>query len=219
MMYAIARLIQQELAKRNWRKSELVAAMGYKNLSRGLKRLENCIRNGDCSNAEMLSRLRCALDLPAQQFESVVTETRRQCADENRIKASREEAERRAQFRPYVYVRTSENRPSFITAAAAIGPRLKYLQLEDAVIALPRPFLLSRVAEMICEHYQSNLGKCLLFGDITGYALRIAYDETVEFTSDGSLIRERPCWTEDEGHAMLIVGKHIIQDGLFGIAW
>ena len=100
-------------------------------------------------------------------------------------------------------MRTSESRPSFITAAAIIGPRLKYLQLDDEAIALPRPLLLARVMVMVREHFQCNQGKCLLFGEITGYALRITYDATVEFSVDGMLIQEHEGWNEDEGHAIL----------------
>lgn len=217
-MYAIAQLIEQELAKRNWRKSELVAAMGYKNIAQGLKRLKNCLQHGDCSNAELLTRLAQSLELPRDQLNTIVAITRRQRADEGRARAAQEEETRRAQFRPYLYVRTSESRPSFITAAAVIGPRVKYLYLDNAVFSLPRPLLLSHVAEVVREHYRSNLGKCLLFGEITGYALRIAYDETVEFDTDGTLIQERHGWTEVEGYAMLRLNKHAITDGLFGIA-
>lgn len=217
-MYAIAQLIHHELATRGWRMSTLVTAMGYKNVSRGLKRLNGCIQDGDCSNIEMISRLRNALDLPTDHLNDVIAETRRQRAEEDRVRAVREEAERRAKFRPYVYVCTSERRPTFISAAAVIGPRLKYIQLDDAVVTLPRPLLLSKVSVIVREHYRSNLGKCLLFGDITGYAFRITYDETAEFTIDGTLVKERHGWTEDEWHAMLLVGKHVISEGLFGIA-
>ena len=217
-MYAIARLIQQELATRGWRMSTLVTTMGYKNVARGLKRLESCIQHGDCSNTEMVTRLRGALNLSVDQLNAVIAETRRQRADEDRVRVAREETERRAQFRPYVYVRTSESRPMYMTAAAAIGPRLKYLQLDNALLSLPQPALLSHVAEMVREHYRGNLGRCLLFGDITGYALRINYDATVEFNTDGTLIQKRHGWTEDEGHAMLFVGKHVLREGLFGVA-
>lgn len=217
-MYAIAQLIHHELATRGWRMSTLVTAMGYKNVSRGLKRLNGCIQDGDCSNIEMISRLRNALDLPTDHFNDVIAETRRQRAEGDRVRAAREEAERRAKFRPYVYVCTSERRPTFISAAAAIGPRLKYIQLDDAVISLPRPLLLSKVSEIVREHYRSNLGKCLLFGEITRYALRITYDATVVFAPDGSVIDERTGWTEDEGTAMLLVGKQQVSEGLFGIA-
>ena len=216
-MYAITRLVQQELAKRNWRKSTLVAAMGYKNISRGMKRLENCLNAGDCSNADLLSRLRQALEITEAQFDDAVAATRRERLEESRASAAREEENRRARFHPYIYVRTSEHRPASITAAAVIGPRLKYLQLNDTVLSLPRPDLIARVADIVKDHYQRNLGKCLLFGRITGYALRIAYDETVVFNTDGSFIRERQGWMEDEGQARLKVGNHVLHDGLFGV--
>lgn len=217
-MYAIAELIQQELSKRNWRKSELVSAMGYKSISRGLKRLEYCLQQGDCTNRDFLSRLSRTLELSPERLKAIIAKTQKQCADEVQNRVVQEEAQKRARFQPYVYVRTSETRPPFTTAATTIGPRLKFLRLENIVLMLPRPLLLSRITEMVRTHYRDNIGKCLLFGEITGYALRISYDETVEFNVDGSLLRESSGWTEDEGHAMLIRGKHIIQDGLFGIA-
>jgi len=217
-MYAITRLVQQELVQRNWRKSTLVAEMGYHNIARGIKRLEHCLNTGDCSNVVFLNRLRQALDVSVSPWEDAVAETRRERVAEVRAKAVREEAELRAQFRPYLFVRTSEHRPAFITAAAVIGPRLKYLQLDDLILSFPRPILLAHIGDLVREHYRENQGKCLLFGEITGYALRIGYEETVVFSPDGSMIEERPGWTEDEGHAMLMVGKQTLDDGLFGIA-
>lgn len=214
-MYAIAELIQQELTNRNWRKSQLVAAMGYKNLTRGLKRLEHCLHTGDCANAVLLSRLRHALELPTEQFNAAIAATQQQRAREEQARAAHEEAEQRARFRPYIYVRTSASRPSSITAAALIGPRLKHLRLDEEATALPRPFLLSLVTSLVREHYRSNQGNCPLFGNITGYALRISYDATVEFSIDGTLIQEHEGWNEDEGCATLTVGKQVVREGLF----
>jgi len=176
------------------------------------------MQTGDCSNTEMQSRLRSALRLPAEQFNAVIAATRKQRADEEQARVAQEEAEQRAHFRPYIYVRTSESRPSFITSAAIIGPRLKYLQLDNEVISLSRSLLLAFVSTLVREHYQLNQGKCLLFGDITSYALRITYNATVEFSIDGTLIREHDGWHENEGHATLTVGKQVIHKGLFGTA-
>ena len=216
-MYPITQFIAKQLSERSWSKSQLISAMGYKNISRGLQRLDTCLQQGNCTNADMLARLFRALAPPREEFDAAIAETRRQLAEEERVRLEREEEVNRAHFRPYVYVRTSQNRPPFITAAAVIGPQLKYLQLDEELVVLPRTLLLARVAQIVRQHYHLNFGKCLLFGDITGYALRITYGETVEFTSEGILVGIQAGWTEDEGHSMMQIGNSAIREGLFSL--
>lgn len=214
-MYAITDYILRRMAARGWRKSELVLAMGYRDLSRGLNRLERCLREGDCSNTVLLARMRQALGSDNGRFEVAVNETQRQRQQEERARLAREEEERRARFRPYVHVRTTETRPGLITIAAVIGPRLKSFQLAGTLLSLPRPLLLARVSEIVRDHYRDNLGRCPLFGQITGYAFRIAYDATVVFDTEGNLVQETSGWHEHEGDATLTVNHHVIRSGLF----
>ena len=66
---------------------------------------------------------------------------------------------------------------------------------------------------LLRQHYRSKQGKCLLFSDIPGYALRISYDATAEFSTDWMLIKEYENWTENEGRVILAVDKKAIGKG------
>jgi len=216
-MYTITRIVQQELAIRNWRKSTLVSEMGYQNIAKGLRRLESCLNTGDCSNVFLLSGMRQALEISESQWEEAVAATGRERAEEAHIKAVQAEEKYRAHFRPYIFVRTSLSRLRSIVIAAFIGPRLRHLQLDDALLALPRPIRLARVGDLVREHYRKNNGGCMLFGEIMGYALRYGYDETVVFSTEGSIIEERPGWEEADGRALLRVGSQTIENGLLDL--
>src|SRR5690242_18453037 len=101
MVYAIAELINEAMTARGWRRHHLVAAMGYKNAAHGLKRLDACLQEGDCSNMELLQRLRQALALAPERLATAVAETRRQRVEEQRLYREQTEAAKRAHFRPY----------------------------------------------------------------------------------------------------------------------
>lgn len=212
-MYTITRIVQQELAIRNWRKSTLVYEMGYQNIAKGLRRLGSCLTTGDCSNAVLLSRLRQALGISESQGEDVVAllsaNVRRK-----RIKKIQEEEEYRAHFRPYIFVRTSLSRPTFITGAALFGSQIRHLKLDDEFLALPRPIRLARLATLVREHYRKNKGYCPFFGRILGYALRYAYEKTVVFSTEGAIIEEHPGWEELDGRAILRIGSQTLENGL-----
>jgi hypothetical protein len=214
MQTTLARVIDEQLAARGWRKGHLVAAMGYKNLSRGVKRLEACLRGEDAA-PEVLRRLGAALEIAPARWEAILRATRTEREAAARADAARIEAARRAAFRPYVYVQTSETRPQSLTAAAVIGPRLKQIALDDDTLALPPARRLVRVAELVREHYRVNLGRCLLFGVITGYLFRSGYEETIAFATDGTLLATRPGWHADEGIASLTLKGLPVPEGLF----
>ena len=214
-MYVITLLIEQVLKNRNWRKKDLLLGMGYKNLGRGMRRLDACLSKGDCSNREFMSRLRLALDISPAVLEETTEQTRRQVEENNRQRRIQEELDRRLSFRPYVFVKTEQERPSSITAAAVIGPRLKHLQLNETVLIRSRREQIAQVAEIIRQHFTDNFGRCLLYGSIVGYTFRIGYDETIEYDPAGMILREQSGCYREHGETYLLVKHTPVKSGLF----
>ncbi len=215
-MNPLAHLILDSLAARGWRKADLVTAMGYRDLGRGLRRLDACLRGEEVAE-EVLRRVQQALSIPEARWTQVLGETRSQQQETERQRRQEALAARQARFRPYIYVLTSESRPVNITAAAVIGPRLRFLYLEDELLRLPRPARIARVADRVQDHFRANLGKCLLFGDIVGYRFQIAYDEVLVLDVTGSVREVRTETAGEEPEACLQVKHSSLHEGLFAV--
>ncbi len=215
-MNPLAQLILDTLATRGWRKADLVTAMGFRDLSRGLRRLEACLRGDEVSD-DVLRRVQHALGIPASAWVMARQELARQREEDECRRQQADLAVRQARFRPYIYVLTSERRPVNLTAAAAIGPRLRFLYLDDAILRLPRPARIARVAEQAREHFRINLGQCLLFGDIVGYRFQIAYDEALLLDVTGVVREVRTEIAGQEPEARLQVKATSLHAGLFAV--
>ena len=103
-------------------RSELVRRCGYKNISKGLRRLDQ-VCAGEFGKADaLLARLPDALDLPPETVKEGVTATTRQIAAEA-------DARWRASFKPAAYLLGTSNRPSQIWMFGVTGGAERWLKI------------------------------------------------------------------------------------------
>jgi len=198
-MFAITDLIERQMETLGITRNELLLRMGYKKLSKGLERLDDCLRHGRCYNQLFRLQLTKALAVPEDEVNEAFRQTEEQLA-------LMREAKERESFRPYIYVQSSEHRPSFITGAALMGMRMKYLPVPDAITKLLLEAQLPRIQKMIRAHQKETRGECLLFGKITGYVYRWTFEESVSFATDGAVTNRENGRYQEDGHASVCVG-------------
>jgi len=93
---------------------DVVRRCGYKNIAKGLRRLEN-LRRGDIQSARaLISGLPRALGVPVEVVEKAVEDTARQLLDAD-------ETAWRASFKPHAIILTDRKIPQPIFVAAMIG--------------------------------------------------------------------------------------------------
>jgi hypothetical protein len=93
---------------------ELIRRCGYKNIPKGLRRLED-LRGGEFQNTRgLISGLPQALDVPAELVQKAIDDTTRQ-------RHEAYEAAWRAAFRPHAIILTDRRIPQPIFVAAMIG--------------------------------------------------------------------------------------------------
>lgn len=126
-MYAIGELITRVMAETGLRKTEIVRRLGFDNVAKGLRRLNACLNDGNCENALLTANLATALGVEATVVETAIAQTREQLAIKLREQTIAQERHDREHFVPYIYVLTSRHRPSFISGAAVMGMRMKYI--------------------------------------------------------------------------------------------
>ena len=96
------------------RPAEVVRRCGYKNISKGLRRLESVTQGCFKGNEALIQALPSALGVPAEAVKEAVEATQRQICEAN-------EAAWRAAFRPHAVILTEKQRPEQIFIAAIIG--------------------------------------------------------------------------------------------------
>ena len=110
----IKTLISNRCDELSLRPSELVRRCGYKNVSKGLRRLEDICRGHFAGSDALIHALPVALDVPADVVKRAVEETQRQLRDAA-------EAAWRAAFKPHAIILTERKIPQPIFVAAFIG--------------------------------------------------------------------------------------------------
>ena len=110
----ITTLITSRCQELGLTRAQLVKRTGYKDVSKGIRRLEELLLGELQSNKYLIQGLPAALDLAANVIARAIEKTRRQIAQE-------EEAAWRASFKPHAIILTVRKRPEPIFLAALIG--------------------------------------------------------------------------------------------------
>ena len=93
-------------------------------------------------------------------------------------------------MRPYIYVKTSESRPTCsITIYAFVNlGKFRYVFLPYQILQNSDEFQKMKVGEIIRKHFLESDGKCPGMGSITDYFYRNSYDSFWEFDTEGDFV-------------------------------
>jgi len=209
--YPIGRLIVAAMKETNINKSELVKAIGYQNINKGMRKLDACITGeGIYKNKKFLVNLARVLEIDDQTLNEAIKKTLEE------IKHKQEKQER-LHFKPHIYIKHSESRPHSITTVCFIGVNyFKHIELPPNIHMLSDEKQIETVTKIINKHYQIEEGKNGMFGQTTGYIYRKTYDDGIEFSVTGEVIG-RSTEKIHEGKATLTVGGKTIEGGILGL--
>ena len=167
----IAVLIEVRLRALGINRAALVQRLGYANIAKGLRNLEN-LCHGDLDRyPDLVRALAGALDIPEEEVARAIRESRAALEGAARTDKEAQEALYRRNFRPHAVILTERSRPSPIFAAALLGVD-KLLRLE-VDISLPRHTWLQQAVDMLPEQVPT-------FGKPVGVAMNYSPDMAVE---------------------------------------
>ena len=192
----------------NIKKSELVKAIGYQNINKGMRKLDACMA-GERIHKKFLVNLSRVLEINDKTLNEAIKKT------SGEIKHKQEKYEK-FHFKPHIYIKHSESRPSSITIVCFAGINyFKHIELPSNIHMLSDEKQIEIVSKIINKHYQSQGGKIQMFGQITGYIYRKTYDDSIEFSVTGEVLGR---FTEKfyEPKATLTVGGKTIEGGILG---
>ena len=89
---------------------------------------------------------------------------------------------REPSFKPYVFIQTSEKRPTSMSMAAVAANSMKYILLNPG-----EGF--SDVQRLVRENYKNNDGKCALYWTVTGFRYVTSPTESIGLDTDGNELR------------------------------
>jgi len=129
MTLAIQLLITSRCRELRLGRAELVRRCGYKNVSKGLRRLEQ-VYAGNLEKAQSLvCALPGALELPPDVVRGALDKSARQLAEAAAGAAAEAEAAWRVAFKPHAYLLGTHTRPSQLLFFAITGGAERWLKI------------------------------------------------------------------------------------------
>ena len=180
----LGRLIRERMKELGLRRGQLAARLGYRNISKGCRRLEQ-VSSGDLAGKEaLLAKLPGALDLPREVVAKAIQETIEEIERAQRAEEERAEARWRADFTPHAIITTERSVPSPIFVVAFFGT--DWLKRIDLEVALPVNAIHRQIQDVIQRRLARWDGQIPCFGAATGYVINWTPDRAERFDLPGT---------------------------------
>ncbi len=184
--YPIAKLIAQIMDEHGLSRVEFVKSVGYRNVEKGLNRLNLWLDTGD-GFPRILGEIVNVYGRD-DEIQKAVAET--QTILKKECRESRRDLEERCrrEYRPFIFVHTEDGAHSFWTAVAE--RQIKVLRMRRGFQDLSELERLTAVQTRIREHYQETGGKYLGFGVILKYTYSDTFSTSIVLDVEGNVIDE-----------------------------
>lgn len=157
-------------------KTELVVRLGFRNVPKGLRRLDE-VCDGDCSRGQMLlSRLPIALEVEPKVVQAALIATH----DE---KQREEEKSYRENFKPHAIIQTDRIRPEPLFVALLVGVE-KILRIDFEDGSSPVSYAFQSLAAI--QRRTAENGRLPAFGRPISYVVNYSPEKAVVFALDGT---------------------------------
>jgi hypothetical protein len=163
---SISRLLQQILNESGLRRSQFIQATGFKNTTKGLKRLDEWLGTG-CGHKVCLERIVDRYNSDPAALQSGLAETEAIHKREYQASLREQEERERRLFRPFLWVVTEDGAHSWVMAMAQRA--VKLLRFPGDFKDLSKGDQLAAVQQMVRDHYQKTGGHSHYFGAIQRY--------------------------------------------------
>ena len=181
---AIEALILERSSALKLGRSDLVRRAGFKNVSKGLRRLDELCVGELKRTATLIAALPAALELPPEVVADAVRQTAQQVADARRIAEQEEESAWRAKFQPCAYFVGTTDRPSSISMYGISGGGDRWLKIP---LDLSQPSV-TFAAQALTVVRRTPFVQ--FFGATTGFIVNYTPDYAVRFDLSGTAVEE-----------------------------
>jgi hypothetical protein len=194
---AIASLIAERSRALGLSHADLVRRTNYKNIAKGLRRLDDLLSGELSKTRDLICALPAALDVPPEVVEHAIEDTRRQVANAKEAEWQAREAAWRAAFKPHAIIVTERAVPQPIFVAAVIGVE-RLLRIDFDLTLPPVSYVsqaLAGVRRKLTE-FRSESGRIPdalpAFGRPIGVIVNYTPDRAIRFDLDGNAVEILP---------------------------
>jgi hypothetical protein len=177
----IAEFVERRRREIDLGKADVVRRCGYRNLSKGLRRLD-ALYAGEfegAAPAAIIRRLPEALEVDQETVDAVISATREIVGARARSATAAREAAWRATFEPHAYFVTERAVPTQITICALTGGADRWLRVALDTTRPPLTFAEQALAEARRECVKP------FYGAVTGVIVNYSPDRAVRFDLEG----------------------------------
>jgi hypothetical protein len=204
-------LVERQSKVLRIRRSELARRCGFKNIDKGIRRIE-ALCGGDLDSLsahKIVKALPIALEVGEDDVDLAVRETAYLIAQGKQIAAAEREIAWRGSFKPQAYLCGTQARPSSITMYALSGGPERWLKIP---LDCSRPPVTYATQALVVVH---NTPTVPFFGPTTGFIVNYTPDCAVKFDVNGDpveILGRAYCPTQVE----LKIGGHRMSGDNFG---
>ena len=173
---AIAALIRSRMTELGLSRGELVKRLGYKNVAKGIRRIDVLCAGDIEGTKHFLDVLPQALELSEETVKRALDQTVRELELAEQQEADARDKIWRETFRPHAIILTERSVPSPIFVAAMIGVE-KLLRIDLDATQGPVSFV-RQVLDCLPE-------KVPAFGKTVGFVINYSPDQAVRFDRNG----------------------------------
>jgi hypothetical protein len=205
--FAIAAVIQNRCAALRLGRSDLVRRAGYKNIAKGIRRLDALCAGDLNTTASLIAGLPAALELPPEEVAAAVRQIQEQITAADRAAEEAREAVWRANFSPCAYLRGAATRPSSGFMYGISGGPERWLKIPLDLSRSPLSFAAQALEDV------RNRREVQFFGPVTGFVINYTLSFAVGFDVQGNALEFYHFALRGE-EVPLAVGKKPIPPGL-----
>ena len=192
-------------------RSDLVRRAGFKNVAKGLRRLDELCAGDLKSTASLIAGLPAALEVPPEAVTEAIRRTEQQIAEAKQLAEQEEEAAWRAKFQPCAYLLGTSDRPSSITFYGITGGADRWLTI-PLDLSWPPVTYAAQSLEIVRKTPEVKF-----FGPTTGFIVNYDPDTAVRFDVDGNPVEVLDqAYRPEKNEVMIIVGGKAIPAETFG---
>jgi hypothetical protein len=195
MVFPIKLLIEDRRRLLGLTRRDVVRRAGYRNVSKGLRRLDELLAGEWRKARGLIDRLPAALGMPAETVNEAVSETDRQ------MRAA-EDAAWRAAFKPHAIILTEHTRPTQITFAAICGADRK-LRIEFE----PGSNRISYIRQALDQVRRRS--PIEFYGRAIGVIVNYSPDDAVRFDLTGNALEVLPAAYRPDELTVSIGGRPV----------
>jgi hypothetical protein len=185
--YPISQFLTGFMHDHGYSPVEFIRSLGYRNIERGLRRLEPWLKQGH-GYERIFKQICAAYPNEVHDLENAVAETVTVKAAEREAATLESCRAQEATFVPFVHVQGETTLPTGITMFGVSGGKWNLIEIPQTILDLPLDEQLAALPDLMQVYLDKYHGTCPFFGAVTAFRF-VRLIDYFQFDKGGVLVR------------------------------